>query len=663
MWRRFPASAGRLGRAEKIFFLGAALYVLARSLAPGSAVTTLLGLLLFGAGAWLLLRAARVGIRRAIWRLRNRLLVAYVFIAVVPVVLLAALAAIGGWILTGQIAIYLVTASLEQRTRMLLDLAEGLTVTPANAVSDRLRWIGPYLRERHRGLQLLVRSGDSYWRFPENADLKAPPMGWGKTAGLVVKEGALYLWAHAARGASEVTILTPLDAEAQAGLAPDLGEVSISQHPIGAEARARVSASIPPEGPAVSPPPSSPRLPPPANRFDREIDYVSPLEAAVWELPHETEKRLLFIRTRCSAVLRRVFGQTVEWREGVTMAYAATVFFVALAIAFLIVELVSLAIGVNLTRTITRAVHELYEGTQKVMHGDFTHRIEVRGDDQLAQLSRSFNRMTENLERLLEVAKEKERLQSELEIAREVQNQLFPRSVPEARTLRLKAFCQPARLVSGDYYDYLSLPDARLALAIGDVAGKGISAALLMATVQSTMRAQLRAGRELAAAAGHGSSALGFSTAALVTRLNQHLHAYTPPEKFATFYFAVYDDATGLLVYTNAGHPPPMLIRRDRCLRLEVNGTVVGAFAHASYEENAIRLESGDLLVCFTDGVTEPENEYGEMFGEQRLMDLVLKKAGSDLEEILVSVQRAVHEWTGSSELQDDMTMLLARRL
>ncbi len=320
-------------------------------------------------------------------------------------------------------------------------------------------------------------------------------------------------------------------------------------------------------------------------------------------------------------------------------------------------------IGVKLTRSITNAVHNLYEGTQKVRVGDFSHRIEVRGTDQLAELGESFNRMTENLERLVEVAKEKERLQSEIEIAREVQNQLFPRSVPVTEALELAAVCRPARLVSGDYYDYLRLDESTLAFAIGDVAGKGISAALLMATVQSSMRAQLRAGRELVAAAGNGSSVSTISTASLVSRLNQQLYAFTPPEKFATFYFALYDEPTGLLTYTNAGHLPPILIRDGTVSRLDVNGTVVGAFSFAEYGESSIKLDRGDLLVCFTDGITEPENEFGEMFGEDRLAEVLVKNAGREPQAIIDSVLDSVRVWTGSPELQDDMTLLLARRM
>lgn len=663
MWQSARKLAGRTTRLGQAFVLLASAYALARSLGAEGVLTSLLGIGVWLLGGMVLVRLARIGLRRAIWRLRNRLIVAYVFIAVVPVALVAALVGIGAWILAGQIAVHLATSALEQQIEMVRDAALGLASTPPEVLADRLRWIGPYLSRRHPGLEILVRRGAAQWKHPEGSQPPVPPAGWGEAAGVVVKDGALYIWAHVVRAPAQVILLAPLDREAQARLAAELGEISIVAQPGAGRSESRRSIRLASKDKDYRSEAPRSRVPPPVNRLDREVDYASPLTVAIWEEPNRSQTRLLFIRTRCSAVLRTVFGHKAAWREGVTMAYAATVLFLAVAGAFLIVELVSLIIGVNLTRTITRAVQALYEGTERVMQGDFAHRVEVRGNDQLAQLTRSFNLMTENLERLLEVAKEKERLQSELEIAREVQNQLFPRSTPAARTLQLKAYCQPARLVSGDYYDYMGLPDSRLAMAIGDVAGKGISAALLMATVQSTLRAQIRGGVEVAAAAGGGSSAVGFSTAALVARLNQQLYAYTPPEKFATFYFAVYDDATGWLVYTNAGHPPPVLIRRGQPRRLEINGMVVGAFPFARYEESSLKLESGDLLVCFTDGVTEPENEYGEMFGEERLIEVLLKKADSDSQEIVDSVAEAVRQWTGSTDLQDDMTLLVARRL
>jgi sigma-B regulation protein RsbU (phosphoserine phosphatase) len=200
-----------------------------------------------------------------------------------------------------------------------------------------------------------------------------------------------------------------------------------------------------------------------------------------------------------------------------------------------------------------------------------------------------------------------------------------------------------------------------VAFAIGDVAGKGISAALLMASIQSTMRMQLTA--EMPGMTGNGGAPHALSTAVMVSRLNKLLYANTSPEKYATFYFALYDEKTHLLTYTNAGHLQPILLRKGVPELLEVTGTVVGAFPFSLYEEKTIPLAGGDVLVAYTDGMIEPENEYGEMFGEQRLTDLLAKNVHRDSPEIIARVMEAVLQWSGdAAELSDDMTMLVARR-
>jgi len=145
--------------------------------------------------------------------------------------------------------------------------------------------------------------------------------------------------------------------------------------------------------------------------------------------------------------------------------------------------------------------------------------------------------------------------------------------------------------------------------------------------------------------------------------LNQQLYADTTPEKYATFFLGVYDETTRNLTYTNAGHLPPILIRSGEASQLEVNGMVVGAFPFAKYGESRIALQPKDLLVFYTDGITEPENAYGEMFGEERLIELLIRSANLDESEIVSSVIDAVRQWTGSDELQDDMTLLLVRQL
>jgi sigma-B regulation protein RsbU (phosphoserine phosphatase) len=429
----------------------------------------------------------------------------------------------------------------------------------------------------------------------------------------------------------------PISRDFLGEMAPDVGESTVL---LVSENRTLIHNSEPnPDRPSHN------RLPPPVNMLDREIWWGMPLSVAVWEQPGTTNNDVWFtIRTRPSAILRTVMTQEVDFANELIPALFFTV-----AILFLIAEIIALLIGVSLTRTITGAVHDLYEGTMHIARGDFSHRIPLHGNDQLTALSSSFNNMAENMQRLLAVEKERERLQAELEIAREVQNQLYPRSTPQLPSLRLIAVCDPARMVSGDYYDYQQLEGKRVAIAIGDVAGKGISAALLMATVQSSFRTQM-----------HGSIEIAASS--VVSQLNQQLHADTSPEKYATFFLGVYDEATSTLTYTNAGHLPPILVRDSKAERLEVNGMVVGAFPFAKYDESKITLAVGDLLVFFTDGVSEPENEYGEMFGEDRLSDLVVKNAHLDEAEIINLVSTAVHQWTGAGELQDDMTLLLVRR-
>ena len=611
--------------------------------APASTARLLLQLVLIFTGLVVGARLARAGVRKAIWRLRNRLIVVYLFIAVVPVALILVLAGIGCYVLAGQIAVYLVTNEIERRTEALVAPAQGLLATPPEDRANRIRWLAPYYAERYPGLELLVRDG-AEWRFPEKAAISAPAAGFPEADGLVLKDGRPYLWAHAAGGSAEAVLMAPLSRNVLATLVPNLGEVALltrQGQPGGKEGSGDVRGG---------------RIPPPANRFDFGIRWFSPVSVAVWNGSTRTQEAVMAVHSRLSAVLRTVFGQRPDWTS------LWFVVFLTVGSLFVTVELVSWVIGVSMTRTITGAVHSLYQGTERIMRGDFAHRIEVRGADQLAGLGRSFNRMTETLERLLRVEKEKERLQAELAIAREVQNQLYPKSVPSFPGLDLVARCNPARMVSGDYYDYVGLSGSKVALAIGDVAGKGISAALLMASVQSSLRTQLRACLE-ESVSGRLTSGSFFPTARLVSQLNQHLYAYTSAEKFATFYFSIYDDETGLLTYTNAGHPPPIVIRNGEALRLETNGMVVGAFPTAEYGESRISLTPGDLLVCFTDGVTEPENEYGEMYGEERLIELLLKHSDGKTGDIIETVLASVEQWTVSPEAQDDMTMLVARRL
>jgi len=490
-------------------------------------------LLLSGYGLFVL---ARMALRHSklIWRVRNRLIVTYVFISIVPIALILLLAFFGTWIVAGQIATYLVSSELARR------------------------------------------------------------------GGVVMREGAYYLGSAGA----------PLSGETLGNLVPGLGVVALGKQRGG-------------------------RATEPLNTFDFDVSWFNRIETA-------SGPATLVVSTRPSAVLGVVFGGHVD------DAQTAGVEFILIALLLGAVEMGAAAIGVTMTRTITTSVENLYQGTLHVGRGDFSHRIPVKGRDQLAALGKSFNQMSAQLENLVAVTREKERLQSELTIASEVQNQLFPRDVPPMRTIELIGACLPARSVSGDYYDYLCLPNGNLAIAIGDVAGKGISAALLMASIQSIMRTQLAQGAH-------------FSTAALVSQLNRQLYANTAPEKYATFFFGLYDENSRMLTYTNAGHLPPLVICGGEAKPLEVTGTVVGLFPVAQYGEQSVKLCPDDMLIGYTDGITEPENAYGEEFGVDRLSESVLRNRNCAPGEMVAKVMEAVKLWSGAPELPDDMTVLIAK--
>ncbi|HUQ91007.1 MAG TPA: PP2C family protein-serine/threonine phosphatase [Bryobacteraceae bacterium] len=612
---------------------------------PGITLPAVLRLSAYGLGCGLCIRLIRRFLRQIIWRLRNRLLVAYAFIAVVPVVLVTTLSAMFLYATLGQMAIYMVTSELERRTALIISTVEHLAEDTAPAIGPAY----PILASRLPGLEVYIESGGKTTRFPEGSAISSPAADWGDAGGLLVKDGLLYAWAHIVRPESRVTGMLPLTSQFLASLAPNIGEVQfyrMDEDPRQPQRRLRLHRST---GDAFHPEAPRNRLPDPENRFDVEVRWAIALPAFLWESPGRVENELMRIRTRPFAVLQAVFAQKVDaWLDlWVPVAIVFSAF-------FFLAEIVSLFIGISITRTITGAVHDLYEGTERIREGIFSHRIHIKGRDQLAELGESFNSMTAHIERLLLIAKENERIQADLEIAREVQNQLYPRVMPDFKSLRLKALCNPARMVSGDYYDCQQLDHARMAVAMGDVAGKGISAALLMATVQSALRTQIRHCLE---------TPEEISTSTLVSHLNKHLYAHTTPEKYATFCLGIYNEADTSLTYTNAGHLPPILIRDGMPQLLDVNGTVVGAFPFSRYEESRITLHPGDLLLFYTDGITEAENAYGEQFGEDKLCDILRRNHDCPPAQILTAIISQVSDWTGSGEMQDDMTLLLAQRV
>ena len=655
-----------MGKLEKAFLAALLLYLILLAALPGSGFETFVAIATYVLGGLVALRLLRIGLRKITWRLRNRLLVAYLFIAVLPILLILTLAGLGAYMLAGQVAVYLVRSELDRRVASLESAVQVLAGTVNGSPDTLLVHTGEVYEKRFPGIAFVVEEKGKTRRWPQQAALSPPEKLPLNSSGLASLEGRYYAWHHAEKNGTKYLVVAPLSRRYLSAMMPGLGDVYFLQRDLSdregsAKVKPRASSmsskAVPGYPQRFQPVPAggdsarSP-VPPPVNRFDLDVQWGSLIRAVDWAHPENTDHALLLVHTRISSILATILSQGGDELQGFGL-----VLFYGVAIAFLIVAIAGLVIGISMSRSITGAVHSLYEGTQRVMSGDFSHLIQVSGRDQLAELSSSFNSMTQNLARLLAVAKEKERLETEIEIARGVQDQLYPKAPPVFEGLQVLGVCHPARMVSGDYYDY-QLVSGRLAIAIGDVAGKGISAALLMATIQAALRMELRASGDPASA----MNGTRYSTARMVSDLNQQLYATTSPEKYATFFFAIYDPATGLLTYTNGGHLQPVLIRDGAPVQLDVNGTVVGAFPFSKYDESKIELRSGDLLVCYTDGITEPENEYGEMFGEERLIDLVAKNASRDDAAIIESVMEAVRQWTGVPELSDDMTLLLARK-
>jgi sigma-B regulation protein RsbU (phosphoserine phosphatase) len=245
----------------------------------------------------------------------------------------------------------------------------------------------------------------------------------------------------------------------------------------------------------------------------------------------------------------------------------------------------------------------------------------------------------------------RERLNREVEIAREVQERLFPQELPPIAGLDYFGACRPALGVGGDYYDFLALSGGELGIAIGDVSGKGIGAALLMASLQASLRAEaLRTPDELAP---------------VVSNVNRLVYQASTSNRYATFFYAQYQPRTRELTYVNAGHNPPMLFRKCgaewQLIRLTIGGTVVGLLESFPYQQDKVQLQPGDLLVAFTDGISEAMNPIDEEWGEDRLAESVKACASSPAREMLEHLMGSADTFAAGAKQHDDMTLVILR--
>lgn len=248
---------------------------------------------------------------------------------------------------------------------------------------------------------------------------------------------------------------------------------------------------------------------------------------------------------------------------------------------------------------------------------------------------------------LAEEAAQRERLNLELEIAREVQERLFPQKYPEIAGITCAGYCRPARGVGGDYYDFLKLPDGKLGMAIGDVSGKGIGAALLMAGLQASLRGQAIAGRD--------------DLASLMGTVNRLVYEASTSNRYATFFYAEYYPADGNLVYVNAGHNPPFVLRGTQVIRLETGGPVVGLLPGAAYEQGFCPMHPGDVLLLYTDGMNEAQTEGDEEWGDDRFIAAATDNIHLDPARMIEAIFAGADAFTGNATQFDDMTLVVVK--
>ena len=300
-----------------------------------------------------------------------------------------------------------------------------------------------------------------------------------------------------------------------------------------------------------------------------------------------------------------------------------------------------------LSRRMTRHLASLTHGAERLAAGDLDVRVPVPHGQEFRHLAQTFNRLARDLRTNQEKLLEQERLRKELEIGRRIQEELLPRGRLRAPFAEVGGVSIPAREVGGDFFNYFPLSDREVAILVGDVSGKGVPAALLMASLQATIRARLALERDLAR---------------LVDALDREMASEEPLAPYYTLFLGVLEGDTGCLRYVNAGHNTQFVVRRDGgAERLHSTGRPPGLYPGGGYEEGRVNMRDEDGLFLFTDGLVESEDEGGEPFGMDRLEALLKVQRTQELGALLARVDAAVREHRGPADAADDATMVALR--
>jgi len=396
----------------------------------------------------------------------------------------------------------------------------------------------------------------------------------------------------------------------------------------------------------------------------KESSAVTPSSSSIWNRPlyfgmthvdvitfqsaqFEELKILLLIESSLSDIARELLSERNPLSQVVMIAL------LTLAVLLFFLEAFALFFGLRITTGFTSAVRALHRGTKRIAAGDLDTRIDIPNEDELGDLAVSLNEMAAAVKKGREEALARERLESELATARKIQERLLPHKMPVFSGFEIAGMSLPSQQVGGDYFDFLDIGIGKLGIAIADVSGKGIPAALLMANLQASLHAQAFESGNVAELASHMNSLLVRSTDA---------------NMFATFFYGILDRAKSTFISTNAGHNPPLVFRADGSLeRLEKGGLIIGFLPDQDYKQESMTINPNDILILYTDGITEAVGPSEEMisenlFGEERLVEVVKASVEKSAKEIQAVILRAISDHTAGIPQSDDITLIVIKR-
>jgi serine phosphatase RsbU (regulator of sigma subunit) len=380
--------------------------------------------------------------------------------------------------------------------------------------------------------------------------------------------------------------------------------------------------------------------------FDRVVFYDVTEQDGVsdWDTGKRTDKQIL---TALSTPFQTVVQFYLGGATNSTIMRGIIKVLFTLAAMLMMTYLFASLFAAVLIFSISRAVNRIERGTKAVERGDFSYRINMKPHNQLGEMAQSFDRMTESIASLLITVAEKERLQSEIEIAATIQRNLLPKEGPQFRGVSFSAHFEPTASIGGDYYDVFNLDKTRLAVAIGDVSGHGLSTGLVMAMVKAAITTLVEEGAE---------------ETALFHRLNDLVYRSTERRAFMTLAFTIFDLEKGTIRHTNAGHLYPYLLRKGEALiSIECPSLPLGVRSEMMTKTVEINLAEGDAIVYLSDGIVEAQNHDGDPFGFDQLESLLSQQSERSPSVIRDAILAAVARHSGSRPADDDRTVMVLR--